>query len=74
MGQFVATASVLLSTDNLNWIEARNVQGNTTFTLNSDQNTKVSNRFSNVMFTRYIRVIPITVGGHASMRLGILLR
>jgi hypothetical protein len=42
--------------------------------MNSDQNTKVSTNFPNVMYGRYVRVTPMAVYGHPSMRLGILLR
>jgi hypothetical protein len=73
-GQYVTSAKVELSTDNSTWIEAKNTSGSTTFLLNNNGDTKVQNRFSSVMYARYIRVTPITVIGHASMRLGILLR
>ncbi|UAJ15156.1 hypothetical protein G9X62_05325 [Aquirufa lenticrescens] len=43
-------------------------------TLNSDQNTKVYNNFSNVMLARFVRVTPITNSNYPSMRLGILFR
>jgi hypothetical protein len=67
--QWVTSAKVEVSTDNVNWTTAAS-----SLTLNTDQNTKKYNNFSNVMFARYVRVIPIGVYGHASMRLGILLR
>jgi hypothetical protein len=44
--------------------------------LNSNSNTKKYNNFPNVMLARYVRVTPNVNGvyGHASMRLGVLLR
>ncbi|MHA8091632.1 fibrinogen-like YCDxxxxGGGW domain-containing protein [Aquirufa regiilacus] len=67
--QWVSSAKVQVSTDNVNWATAS--EG---LTLNSDQHTKVYTNFPNVMFGRYVRVIPMAVYGHPSMRLGILLR
>ncbi len=69
MAQWVTSAKVETSIDNINWATA-----STGFTLNSDQNTKVYNNFSKVMFARYVRVSPITYSSYPSMRLGILLR
>lgn len=69
MDQWVTTARVDVSPDNINWVTA-----SSSLSLNSDRNTKIYRNFPNVMYARYVRVIPITVGGHASMRLGILLR
>jgi hypothetical protein len=69
MDQWVTSAKVDVSPDNTNWV---NVYSSTT--LNSDRSTKVYKNFPKVMYARYVRVTPITVGGHASMRLGILLR
>ena len=67
--QWVTSAKVETSIDNINWAIA-----SSSMVLNSDQNTKVSNNFTKVMFARFVRVTPINVYGHASMRLGILLR
>jgi hypothetical protein len=67
--QWVTSAKVDVSTDNVNWTTAA-----TSLTLNTDQNTKKYNNFSNVMYARYVRVTPINVYGHSSMRLGVLLR
>lgn len=67
--QWVTTAKVQVSIDNVNWSTASE-----SLTMNTDQNTKVSNNFPNVMYGRYVRVTPMTVYGHPSMRLGILLR
>jgi hypothetical protein len=69
MAQWVTSAKVETSIDNSNWATA-----STSLTLNTDQNSKVYKNFSNVMFARYVRVTPITVNSHASMRLGVLLR
>ena len=69
MAQWVTSAKVETSIDNINWATA-----SASFTLNTDQNTKVYNNFSKVMFARYVRVTPITVNSYPSMRLGILLR
>ncbi len=69
MDQWVTTARVDVSPDNINWVTA-----SSSLSLNSDRNTKIYRNFPNVMFARYVRVTPITVGAHASMRLGILLR
>ena len=69
MAQWVRSAKVETSIDNINWATA-----SSSLTLNTDQNTKVYNNFPNVMFARYIRVTPIAVNNFASMRLGILLR
>jgi hypothetical protein len=71
MGQWVTSAKVEVSVDNSNWTTAAS-----SLTLNSDQNTKKYNNFPNVMLARYVRVTPNVNGvyGHASMRLGILLR
>ena len=69
MAQWVKTALVETSIDNINWATA-----STELILNSDQTTKVYNNFPKVMFARYVRVTPITVNSYASMRLGILLR
>ena len=68
-GQWVTSAKVEVSLDNVNWVTA-----SSSLTLNTDQNTKVSANFPNVMFGRYVRVTPMAVYGHPSMRLGILLR
>jgi hypothetical protein len=69
--QWVTTAKVETSPDNVNWVTVMS-----SATLNSDRNTKVNNNFPKVMYARYVRVTPNTLGvyGHASMRLGILLR
>lgn len=67
--QWVTSAKVETSTDNVNWSTAAS-----SLTLNTDSNTKKYNNFSNLMFARYVRVTPIGVMNHASMRLGILLR
>jgi hypothetical protein len=69
MDQWVTSAKVDVSPDNVNWVTAAS-----NLTLNSDRNTKVLNNFPNVMYARYIRVTPIGVFNYASMRLGILLR
>jgi hypothetical protein len=55
--------------DNVNWSTA-----STNLTLNTDQNTKKYANFPNVMYGRYVRVSPVGVNGHASMRMGVLLR
>ena len=68
-GQWVTSAKVEVSLDNVNWVTA-----SSSLTLNTDQNTKVSANFPNVMYGRYVRVTPMAVIGHPSMRLGILLR
>jgi hypothetical protein len=68
--QWVTTARVDVSMDNINWGTATP----TSLSLNYDRNTKVYRNFDNVMFGRYVRIIPLTVYGHPSMRLGILLR
>jgi len=67
--QWVTSAKVETSIDNVNWTTA-----STSLSLNTDQNTKVYRNFPQVMFARYVRVTPIGVNAHASMRLGILLR
>jgi hypothetical protein len=67
--QWVTSAKVQVSTDLVNWATAS--EG---LALNSDQNTKVYANFPNVMFGRYIRVTPMAVYGHPTMRMGILLR
>jgi hypothetical protein len=69
MDQWVSSAKVDVSPDNINWVTAAS-----SLSLNSDRNTKIYRNFPNVMYARYVRVIPTLVGGHASMRLGILLR
>lgn len=69
MAQWVTSAKVEVSIDNSNWVT---ITSNTA--LNTDQTTKVYKNFPNVMFARYVRVTPIGVMNHASMRLGILLR
>jgi hypothetical protein len=69
MDQWVTSAKVDVSPDNVNWVTAAS-----NLTLNSDRNTKVLRNFPNVMYARYIRVTPIGVLNYASMRLGILLR
>ncbi len=67
--QWVTSAKVDVSLDNINWVPAA-----TNFTMNSDQTTKVYNNFANVMYARYVRVTPLTSYVYATMRLGILLR
>lgn len=69
MAQWVTSAKVETSIDNTNWATA-----SSSLTLNSNQTTKVYSNFPKVMFARYVRVTPISVNGHASMRMGILLR
>lgn len=69
MAQWVTSAKVEVSTDNVNWTIAA-----ATLNLNTDQSTKVYRNFPNVMYGRYVRVTPIGVFSYASMRLGILLR
>lgn len=69
MAQWVTSAKVETSIDNINWVTV-----SASMSLNSDLNTKVYNNFSKVMYARYVRVTPISVYGFASMRLGILLR
>jgi hypothetical protein len=67
--QWVTSAKVEVSMDNSNWSTA-----SSNLTLNTDQNTKKYANFPNVMYGRYVRVTPIGVNGHASMRMGVLLR
>jgi hypothetical protein len=67
--QWVTSAKVDVSPDNTNWVT---VYSSTT--LNSDRSTKVYKNFPKVMYARYVRVTPIGVYGHCSMRLGVLLR
>jgi hypothetical protein len=69
--QWVTNAKVEVSTDNINWSTAAS-----SLTLNTDSNTKKYTNFPNVMYGRYVRVTPNLNGvyGHASMRLGVLLR
>lgn len=67
--QWVTSAKVETSTDNVNWAIAAS-----SLTLNTDSNTKKYTNFPNVMLARYVRLTPITVYNHASMRMGILLR
>jgi hypothetical protein len=69
MDQWVTSAKVDVSPDNVNWVTAAS-----NLTLNSDRSTKVIRNFPNVMYARYVRVTPIGVLNYASMRLGILLR
>lgn len=69
MAQWVTSAKVETSIDNINWAIA-----STSLTLNSDQTTKVYRNFPKVMYARYVRVTPIGVNVHASMRMGVLLR
>ncbi len=69
MDQWVTSAKVDVSPDNVNWVTAAS-----SLTLNSDRSTKVLRNFPNVMYARYVRVTPIGVFNFASMRLGILLR
>ena len=69
MAQWVTSAKVDVSVDNVNWVTAA-----TSLNLNTDQSTKVYRNFPNVMYCRYVRVTPIGVFSYASMRLGILLR
>ena len=69
MAQWVTSAKVEVSMDNVNWSTA-----STNLTLNTDQNTKKYANFPNVMYGRYVRVSPVGVNGHASMRMGVLLR
>jgi hypothetical protein len=68
-GQWVTSAKIDVSTDNINWTTAA-----ANLALNTDQTTKKYNNFPNVMFARYVRVTPIGVYGHATMRMGVLLR
>lgn len=68
--QWVTSAKVEVSLNNNNdWVLV-----SSNMSMNTDQNTKVSNNFPNVMYGRYVRVTPMAVYGHPSMRLGILLR
>lgn len=69
MAQWVTSAKVEVSMDNVNWSTA-----STNLTLNTDQNTKKYANFPNVMYGRYVRVSPVGVNSHASMRMGVLLR
>ena len=67
--QWVTSAKVEVSTDNANWSTA-----SSNLILNTDSNTKKYSNFPNVMYGRYVRVTPISVTGHTSMRLGVVLR
>jgi hypothetical protein len=69
VSQWVTSAKIDVSTDNTNWTTAAS-----NLTLNTDSNTKKYSNFSNVIYGRYVRVTPIGVYGHASMRMGVLLR
>jgi hypothetical protein len=69
MDQWVTSAKVDVSPDNVNWVTAYS-----SVNLNTDRSTKVLRNFPNVMYARYVRVTPIGVLNFASMRLGILLR
>lgn len=72
--QWVTTAKVDVSLDNVNWVPVSSSTGSLTFTMNSDQTTKIYNNFSNVMFARYVRVTPLSSYVYSTMRLGIILR
>lgn len=67
--QWVTSAKIQVSVDGTNWLTAFEDTS-----LNTDSNTKVSKNFPRVMYGRYVRVTPINVNGHATMRMGILLR
>ena len=67
--QWVTSAKVEVSLDATNWVT---VFSNTS--LNSNSSTQVVKNFPKVMFARYVKVTPIAVYVHATMRLGILLR
>jgi hypothetical protein len=69
MDQWVTAARVEVSIDNLNWVTVFTNQS-----MNTDRNTKVTNRFPKVMFARYVKVAPTSFSSHPSMRLGIVLR
>lgn len=69
MDQWVTSAKVEVSIDNINWVTVYSSRA-----LNTDRNTKVSVSFPQVMFARYVRVTPTGIANHASMRLGIFLR
>ena len=67
--QWVTNAKIDVSLDNTNWVTIYSNRP-----LNTDRNTKVFINFPRVMLARYVRVTPINVVNHASMRLGVLLR
>jgi len=67
--QWVTSAKVEVSIDNLNWVPVFTDQP-----MNSNSNTKVVNRFPNVMFARYVKVSPIRFSVFPSMRIGVILR
>lgn len=67
--QWVTSAKIEVSSDNINWLTVYSNQS-----LNTNSTSKVVVNFPQVMFARYVRVTPITVYLHATMRLGILLR
>lgn len=69
MAQWVTSAKVEVSPDNSNWATVYS-----SIALNTDGSTKKYINFPKVMYARYIRVTPIGVYSHASMRLGILFR
>ncbi len=67
--QWVTSAKVEVSLDATNWVTVL-----TNTSLNSNSSTQVVNNFPKVMFARYVKVTPIAVYVHATMRMGILLR
>lgn len=50
-----------------------NINGNETFTGNSDSNTILENKFNEPIYTRYIRIYPQTWNSHISMRSALLI-
>jgi len=68
-GQWVKSYKVEYSTNGTNWFW---VDGESVFSGNSDQDTKVTNNFNTNVSARYIKIYPVTYSGWPSMRAGVV--
>ena len=67
--QWVTSYKVEYSTNGTNWAW---VDGESVFSGNSDQYTRVTNNFNINVSARYIKIYPVTYSGYPSMRAGVV--
>ena len=70
VNQWVKTFEVYVSRNGDSWKQVKNASGSTTFTGNTDKNTKVKNYFNEIVEAKYIRFVTKDWNNYNSMRIG----
>ena len=70
VNQWVKTFEVYVSRNGDSWNQVKNASGSTTFTGNTDKNTKVKNYFNEIVEAKYIRFVTKDWNNYNSMRIG----